>query len=381
MDGAATFAAHATLGASSAHRWLACPASVRLTRDIPSVSSPYAEEGTRAHAVAETALRLGVDARTANEITKGFGADQFEDLDAIDAYIDHVRGIPGELFVEQRVHFDQWVPGGFGTADSIRVTPDTLRVTDLKFGRGVRVDATENPQLKLYGLGALAAFDFIYDFSVVELCIVQPRLGHVSAWSTTPEDLRSWGESIRPAAELALTDDAPVNPGEPQCRFCDAAGTCRALSDHVRRLAFDGFGVVRHPDRLSDDELSEALTSAKLVRHWADAVERQAVQQLHHGHLLPGFKLVRGRSSRKWRDETQAEKALARAGLKKDERFDSKLISPAQAEKRLGKHHAVLTKHATRLDGKPTVAPTSDPRPAIAPATDGFEPTHSPQGD
>lgn len=363
-------AAHAKLSASGAHRWMHCPASIAMEEGIPDQGSSFAAEGTAAHELAERCLNRGADAAEylGEEIPVGDEIFYVEEemVEAVQLYLDYVRDQRGDLLVEKRVDFSPWVPGGFGTADAIVLHAGTATVVDLKYGRGVKVDAEENPQAMAYALGALHGYDFLFECNTFKLVIVQPRLDHISEWEISRDDLLAWADNkLKPAAELALTDDAPFQPGESQCRFCKAKPVCRALAEHCQEVVMDGFSDQgKDPAKLSNDEVAELIPQLDLVTGWAKAVEAHALHQLETGEDIPGYKLVAGRSTRKWKDEAEAETAL-RKKLKVAQVFNKKLVSPPQAEKLLGKGHAILTEHVIKPEGKPALAPVSDKRPAL----------------
>jgi hypothetical protein len=370
-------AAHAKLSASGAHRWLRCPGSVAAEATIPDTTSDYAREGSAAHALAEMCLTTGDNA----DIFVGAAPEAYPDIpvtaemaDAVQAYVDYVRGLTGERFIEQRVDFSPWVPEGFGTVDAIVIDGDTLIVIDLKYGQGVRVDAEDNPQAKLYALGAVNDYGFIYPVANVRCVIVQPRLDHISEWDITRKQLERWGEEIRPKAERALSENAPFHPSEAACRFCRAKATCRALAEANLKTAANDFATVEKPiepkavDGLSPDEIAAILPQLDLITGWIKAVKEHAIGEIEHGRAIPGHKLVAGRSLRQWDDAEAAEAALrAVKKLKVADIFTKKLISPSQAEKLLGKKHKLLAEHVVKPQGKPTLAPETDSRPALAP--------------
>lgn len=364
-------AAHAKLSPSGSSRWMACAGSIRLSAEVPEPpSSPFAAEGTAAHALAERCLREErVAAEFVGTTIEGFTVDD-EMVAGVQAYVDYVQALPGKLFVETRVSMEEHVVGMFGTVDAVTTNGSDLYITDLKYGRGVRVEAEQNSQLLCYALGALAEFGWLGEIEMVHIAIVQPRLDHVSEHSIAADGVRFWAKHfLAPAAEEALKEDAGFVPGETQCRFCPAKGVCRALADHVKAIAVANFAS---PETLSPKEIGERMADLALIESWARAVRDTATDLLNRGTLVPGWKLVAGRSQRRWDDEDVVEKALARAKLKADQRFVKKLISPAQAEKLLGKDHPVL-KHVSRADGAPTIAPETDKRPAIEiNPTDGF---------
>lgn len=372
-------AAHAKLSASGAVRWMACPASVRMEELYPRSSSKYAEEGTAAHSLAETCLRAYKDADY-------YIGQEFEqhivDLEMAEyaqEYVNYVRALDGFLDIERRVDFSKWVPGGFGTADAILLKDGTIDVVDLKYGKGVQVDSANNPQGMLYGLGAYHEFSHIYEIEQLRLTIVQPRMDHISEWEISTEDLLAFGEEASKAAELALTDDPPFNPGPKQCLFCGAKAVCPARAEQNLELAVEGFetvtnhGPLKKVTGLTNDEIAHILHNVDSLKSWANSIEAHAQDLLERGETVEGFKLVRGRSIRKWRDEAAAAKSLVNK-LNKKGAYTEKLISPTQAEKLLGKNSAILQKHCYKPEGKPTIAVESDKRPAILDdATDGFE--------
>lgn len=376
MDGGHQDRAHAKLSASGAHRWMACPGSVSLEAEIPNTSSPHAEEGTAAHELAEAALRQLKDAADfKGEMFNGFIADD-EMCENVQVYLDYVRSKPGKFFCEKRISFEEWVPGGFGTADAITLGEDgTLYVSDLKYGKGVRVDAEWNPQGLLYALGAAVAFEMVWDVSKIQIAIVQPRLDHISEFEISHDDLIDWANSkVADAVTGAMADDPVFNPSEKACQWCRAKGECRALADFNLQLAGEEFANVAaaagvafsDAKTLANEEIAAVLPHLKLLTKWADAVEAKAFEELTAGRDVPGFKLVEGRALRKWADEEEAATKLSRK-IGKAEAYKSTLITPAQAEKKIGGDAGKkwVAKFAAKPEGKPTLAPESDKRPAV----------------
>lgn len=364
--------AHAKLSASGAHRWMSCPGSIRMEEGVTETTSVFAAEGTAAHELAESCLRKRWDADL--EIGaefNGFTVDE-EMAGYVQEYIDHVHMLlsDSDLEIEARVDFSPWVPGGFGTADAIILRDGHVDIIDLKYGKGVKVDAHENPQLKLYALGVLNDFGLFYDIQTIGLNIVQPRKDHISEWGTAVADLERWGERAADCARAALSDDAPLVPGTAQCRFCKARHFCKARADENMNRMFDGYqdfnepGQLKNPNTLSPDDVAAILNYAKEIKNWIGDVDRHALSLLERGRDVPGFKLVRSNPHRKWADEEAAGKALTRK-LKKSGAYTQKLISPAEAEKRLGTDSRIVKDHAIKPQGAIVVAPDADKRQAV----------------
>lgn len=370
--------AHAILSASASHRWLACPGSVRLTRDLPDTSSVYAEEGTRAHELAALCLSREWDTTALPAYAEAAEGEEWglyppEMRGHVQSYLELVRAIPGVRHVEMRVDFGLWAPGGFGTADALVVAERTAHVVDLKYGQGLRVEATANPQLMLYALGAYAAFDWLYGIDRWELIIHQPRLDHVDTWAIDTPELLAWGEALRPVAQQALGPDAPLVPGETQCRFCAIKATCRARAEGNQAVAREEFATPNpKPDTLSSAEIGILLPKLAELTRWAAEVEAHALAQAIAGHGIPGHKLVEGRSLRQWRDPAAVAAALRRLKYRESDYITKTLISIGAAEKLLGGAKTaapILDPLTIKPPGKPTLVPEADKRPALSSAS------------
>lgn len=372
--------AHAILGPSAAHRWMRCPGSVALTKDLPEETSPHAEEGTKAHEMAARLLDVTDTSR------RTVDAEMYEH---VSTYVDYVkREAEGhQLLIEQRVDFSDviGVPDSFGTSDAVILAGDTIKIIDLKYGLGVKVDAEENEQLQLYALGALEVFGVVGEFKTVKMAIVQPRLDHITEWEISVEELRSFGREARAAASRAIGTieqgaDGWLSPGEKQCRWCKAKATCPALLAHVQDAVGADFENLDHAETVMADAVEDmgpnrigvALAAVPLIEDWCKAVRAKAESELLAGRPVPGFKLVQGRNGvRRWGDEAKAAELLKT--FLHDAAFETSLISPAVAEKKMKGSKAAWAQVQTAIvqkPGPPSVAPESDKRPAYSPADD-----------
>lgn len=387
---------HAKFSPSSCHRWIRCAASIVIEDTLPDSTSAFAIEGTAAHALAETILRRRLRSEDKIDAIDYLGTYpesgtiqvDHDMVDNVQTYVDTVwhLAMGKELYIERKVDFSNviQVANSFGTADAIIVSDDELQIHDLKYGRGVKVDAYENEQLMLYALGALEEFDLLYDFKKVILFIHQPRLNHISEWEVSLEHLRGFGIHVRDAAEKAIRiklsepNIADFNPGEKQCRWCKAAGgLCKAQRDFIYSKLSDSFDdhSIEFKTTLDNNELVDVFRNLKLITNFCTSVENRVFNMLHSGQFLEGLKLVQGRGGKRiWQDEEATEKLFKSFKLKQNDIYVKKLISPTQAEKLL-KDSRCWPKVETlivRSEGKPTVVNESDPRPAIV-ITDDFE--------
>lgn len=385
---------HALLSPSSAARWMRCPASVVVTRDMPEDSSPYAIEGTCAHRLAELLLN-GADGFPAEEAAKviAAGVDPDSLVEPVRVYVDYVRSLGSEIVTEVSLDISLITkePEARGTSDAVVFSEGVLHVCDLKYGKGEPVSADGNPQLAIYAGAALAAFDFLGEIREVCMHIVQPRLNSISVWRVSVDELmafladvtRAGAQCLRLLDEYQDPDTVPAEFFQPcakSCRFCRNRGKCSALAKYALSVA--GLELPA-PLKASLDvqQLAYILDRIGLIKSWMGEVEAAAHAALMEGREVPGYKLVEGRAgSRKWTDESKAEKLLKAWKVPADFRYVKSLISPTQAEKLLklktltDEQWAELCGYVSREPGKPTVVPASDKRPAISgrPAAEDF---------
>lgn len=402
---------HAVLGASSAHRWLVCTPSARLceklTSRFGSESSPYAAEGTKAHALAEMKVRLAyykADSMTAAKHSRlspeqqkaylGINEFRFKALrnelgdipkdmeQATDSYCDIVmekylsakEADPGaQLYLEQRLDYSAWVPSGFGTGDCIIVSDSLLEVCDYKHGKGIPVNAVGNPQLRLYGLGAMAKFGKLYDFQSVRMTIIQPRLESVSEETLTCADLTSWAaEEVVEKAKQAWTGSGEFVPGE-HCRFCAAKAVCSARVAQAMRMFQYGLEA---PGLIPDEQIPSILGMLNDAEAWIKDIRAYAENQALHGQVWPGWKLVHGKKpNRQWSDPEEVKAQLLRAGYPADQFQEVKLKPVGEIEKALGKKafQALVGGLVSQGEGKLTLVPADDKRVEFASADADFQ--------
>ena len=356
--------AHALLSASSAHRWLECPPSAVANEAYPSQDTVFTNEGTLAHEVAEYMARHGYYSK--KEAQEGVTVEMVESARGYSDYIEEQKkNNEAIVLLEQRVDFSPWVPDGFGTCDCIIIQDDTLTIIDYKYGQGVQVSATDNPQMKLYALGAMNDFGVAMDVKNIELHIYQPRLNNISVDHLTVDELMEWAEKVvKPTAEKAIKGKGKYAPGE-HCRFCQHGGKCRALTQLCTEY-IETHGLRVAMPVLAPHEVADVLRMEPMITLWLKKVKEQALTTLMEGNELPGYKLVEGKlGNRKWVDEKTVFDRLISAGYSEEEITETKVLSPTQMDKAIGKKKAteLLEEYIERAPGAPTIAPITDKRP------------------
>ena len=367
---------HAVLSASSSERWLHCPPSARLCESYEDKGSDYAAEGTDAHELCEYKLRkaLGMEAQDPTENLTWFNEEMSDCANGYAAYVlEQVEAAKQTcadpvVLIEQRVDFSRWVESGYGTADCIIIADGTLQIIDYKHGLGVLVSAEENPQMQCYALGALELFDDIYDIDSVRMTIYQPRRDNVSTYEISKDELYRWADEVlKPTADLAFVGDGNFLCGE-WCGFCKAKHDCRARADANMELARYDFKL---PPLLTDEEVEEILSRVDDLVAWATDIKDYALQQAISGKEWNGWKLVEGRSNRKYTNETAVAGAVTDAGF---DPYERKVLGVTAMQKLLGKSRfeELLAAYIEKPQGKPTLVPESDKRPAMNTAKNDF---------
>ena len=371
---------HAKLSSSASKRWLGCPGSVKLSEHYPNGSSIYADEGTIAHGVAEGMISKDDKLVQKYEVEAAKFYGEHPELNGtflemkmiLQPYVDYVfeeyaaqvhEDGAAQLMTEERVDLTEYIPGGFGTSDVVILRQGRLHIIDLKYGKGVSVSAEDNPQLKLYALGTLARFDMLYDIEDVVMTIYQPRLDNVSTDTIKAKDLYTWGEEvIKPGAQLALSEDAPVHAGD-WCQFCPARYDCK-------ERARDAMELQKYLGRmvLSPEEIADILGKIDRLTKFAEDIKDSALTKALDGEEIPGWKVVEGRSIRKYvGSEEEIVRQCEGAGYDQALLYERKLLTITNMEKLMGKKQfaEVLGAYVEKPEGKPTLAPESDKRPAI----------------
>ena len=404
---------HAVLSASSSKQWIHCPPSARLQEPFPNDSSVFAEEGTWAHELCEYKVKKYLHERKKRPQSE-FYTEEIEQ--ATDIYAEFVisiiegmkrNGVEPLCFVEERLDFSNIVPEGFGTGDMIILGKDEqgrglIHICDYKNGKGVFVDAHENSQMMLYATGALNAYGYIYEIEIVRMSIIQPGLENISTYEMTADDLRTWGESIKPIAQMAFEGKGEQNPGE-WCRFCRAKPVCKACMEEALALAKEEFldldagaladeaeetdatapynadtatPVFKQPGLVVFSELVKVLPTLNRISFWIESVFAfVSAEAINHGVPVEGYKVVEGRSKRIFTDTKAVVSAAEAEGY--TDIYKQELLTLTEFEKMMGKKKfaEVLGEYVVKPPGKLALVPESDPRPAVdlSTAADEFE--------
>lgn len=390
MQAAHAERAHALLGASKASQWINCPPSARLQETVPEKSSGYADEGTKAHELAEVKLRRRLfpcDSKQREALDKKleqikvseyYGAEMEQ---AVQDYVDVVeerymaalaRSSDAIILLEEHVDFTEWVPEGYGTGDVVLIADGVLEVIDLKYGKGVPVSAYNNAQIRLYGLGAWSGYNYLYAIDEVHMTIVQPRLDNVSTDIILIGELIEWAETVvKTAAVLAFDGNGEFSSGD-HCRWCKVKGNCRARADeNMKTLAHE----FKDPALMTNEEIGSILFIAEQLKAWAKDVEEYAYDQALKGNPIPLWKLVEGRSNRSISDAKAALEKLKTTELESEKYLKpEELFGIGELEKRLGKKEFknLLGDLIVKPPGKPVLVPETDKRPVMNSLEDEF---------
>ena len=360
---------HALLSPSGSHRWLHCTPSAVLETEFDNKSSPAAAEGTAAHALCEHKLKRMLHRRSKRPVSD-YNSDEMEEH--TDAYVEFVSELLEKakqnckdplVQVEQRLDLSEYVPGAFGTADCLIIADGTLHVIDMKYGLGVLVSAEENPQLKCYGIAALSIYEALYDIKEVALSIFQPRRENVSTWTISAEELRNWAENeLKPKAQTAFNGEGEYCPGE-WCQFCRAAVKCRARAEEKLRIAEEEFKL---PPLLTDNEIELILPMLPDITKWANDISAYVLEMaVSRGKEWNGYKVVEGRSVRKYADEDAVAEVAKQNGY--TDIYRESLITLTEMQKLMGrkKFEEILGSLIIKPPGKPTLVPITDKRQAM----------------
>lgn len=374
-------AKHAYLSASASERWLKCPPSAKLCAQEEDRGSPYAQQGTDAHELCQYLLEkaLGKDVEDPTENLTWYDAEMQEAAEGYAAFVmeqvaEARKLCPDPLVcVEQTLDFSKWVEHGFGTGDCVIVADDLLHIVDFKYGLGVLVsasgeDGSGNSQLKCYALGALDTFGDLYTIKRIKLSIYQPRRENFDTFEMTVDDLLQWADNVlAPIAKLAYEGQGEYEVGD-HCQFCKAKATCRKRAEYSLELAKYEFAEA---PTLDADEIAAILPQINSLVSWAEDIKTFALEQALTGVRYPGFKVVEGRSNRKYSDEATVAKIVSDAGY---DPYEKKLLGITAMTKQLGKKRfeELLQGLIIKPQGKPVLAPESDKRPEFNTAMNDF---------
>ena len=394
--------AHALLAPSSAKRWMTCAPSARLEASVPEKETVFTREGTIAHAMAEAILRdmlankVEIFPEPGEYLTSRSGIilaefcrtcdrEGFDWREMAETVYDHyVRPVyesylgaklqdpEAELLIEAKLKLSEFIPEGFGSSDAVLIYKDTMEVFDLKYGKGVKVEADNNPQMMCYALGAYCGPGEFYDINTVRMTIIQPRLQHESSFQICVVDLLFWAEHVlKPAAQAAFKGEGTQIPGD-HCRFCKVAARCKALAAHTLEVTKEK----HEPGLMTMEEIAQLLPHFETIKNWIGSVEDYALNQALNGETVPGYKVVEGTSRRKIEDTATAIKKLKEAGIPEDSYMKPReLKNISDLEKALTKKgfNAILGPQVIKPQGKPTLVENADPRKPYSKAADDFK--------
>lgn len=373
---------HAYLSASASHRWLACPPSAKLCANILDQASEYAQQGTDCHELCaylvEKALGREVINPTENltyyDAEMQNCAEEYRNyvLEQIEAAKEFCKD--PQVMIEQRLDFSRWVENGFGTGDCVIVADEVLQIIDYKHGLGVLVSAGDdehggNSQMMCYALGALEVFGDIYDINQIKMTIFQPRRDNISTYTISKDDLLKWADEVlAPTAQLAYVGEGEFKAGN-HCTFCKVKATCRKRAEYNLELAKYDFEM---PATLDDTEIAAILEKVDEMISWGNDIKEYALQQAQSGVHFEGWKVVEGRSNRKYTDEAAVAFAVKDAGF---DPYEKKLLGVTAMSTLLGKKkfEELLGGLIYKPPGKPALVPESDKRPAMNTAIDDFK--------
>ena len=369
--------AHAILSASGAHRWMHCTPSAKLEEQFPDTTFQAAKEGTLAHEIAEAKLLHYFDTlnfkksqlkRRLNKAKKSeLYASEMEHF--TDEYLDFAKAsamaydATPHVAIEKRLDLTEYIPGGFGTADCVIIGDGVLHIIDLKYGKGVPVSAENNPQMMIYALGAIKAYELVYAIHTVKMSIVQPRIDNTNTWEISAKDLLAFGETVKETAAIAIEGKGEYKPGD-WCRFCRARAQCRARAEENVKLAFH---IDKKPPLITNDEVGEYLVQGADIAQWLKELQDYALTECLAGKEVAGWKAVEGRGSRVWADADKAYDIILESGVPEEMLFVKTPLTLAQTEKLMGKKEfqEVVGDFVEKKPGKPTLVKKSDKRKAI----------------
>ncbi|MBB6716341.1 DUF2800 domain-containing protein [Clostridium gasigenes] len=380
-------AKHALLSASGATRWLACPPSARLEQNYENKTSEFAQEGTLAHELGELSLQKELKIISTRKFNTEFKKIQASVLftkdmpDYVEMYVEtclervsaaKATTKDAVVSLEQKLDFSQWVPEGFGTGDMVIIADGTIEIIDLKYGKGIAVSAINNKQMRLYALGAIAEFGFLYDIETVKMTIVQPRLNSISTDTINAEDLLKWADEVlSPTAQLAFKGEGEFCSGD-HCGFCNAKAVCKARADKNMELAKYEFEA---PKVLDYADIAFILSRAGELAKWAKDVQEYALAKAIEGEEFPGYKVVEGKSNRKWISEDKVGEVLLGHGFLESIIYTKKLTGITNMETAVGKKEVfrILGDYIVKPPGKPTLVPETDKREVFNPSVEDFK--------